>query len=691
MPFTGDSPREFDKRLRRIYVLYTAGFALLIVLLALAELAGLPRNWIGYAFLLVTVSLYAGIGIVCRTSDQVEYYVAGRRVPAVYNGMATAADWMSVASFIGVAGTLYLTGYGGLAYIMGWTGGYVLVALLLAPYLRKFGQYTLPDFMGARYGGNLARLAGVACAVLCSFTYLVAQIYGVGIITTRMTGISFELGIFVALGGMLVCSFLGGMRAVTWTQVGQYIILVVAYLVPVIWLSMKHTDLPLPQLAGGTVLQEITERETQLGKDVSELQVRQLWKARADEMTQRLEALPESWSQEKDRLRQRLAELTAIGASMVDVRTVERELETYPESVEAARAAWSQARATFEARGARPVPHAEPFPAADPQERQQMRLNFLSLVLCLMLGTAGMPHILMRSYTTRSVIEARRSVCWSLLFILLLYFMAPALALLVKYEVYTQVVGSDFAHLPSWVHAWSAVDVNLLDLVDVNRDGKVQLGEISMGADVVVLAMPEIGGLPYVISGLVAAGGLAAALSTADGLLLTLSNSLSHDMWYRVVSPRMSAARRVMVSKILLLAVAFAAAWVAARKPADILFMVSAAFSFAASSFFPALVMGIFWRRANKWGAVFGMGVGLAVTFTYMAHTHPWLREWVFGIDRAQPVELWWGIQPIAAGVFGAPAAFLTMIVVSLLTPPPDRATNRLVHYLREPDGKSEA
>jgi len=687
MPFTGDNPREFEIRLRRIYVLYTAGFALLIVLLALAEVAGMARNWIGYVFLLATVSLYAGIGIVCRTSDQVEYYVAGRRVPAFYNGMATAADWMSVASFIGVAGTLYLTGYGGLAYIMGWTGGYVLVALLLAPYLRKFGQYTIPDFMGARYGGNLARLAGVACAVLCSFTYLVAQIYGVGIITTRMTGISFELGIFVALGGMLVCSFLGGMRAVTWTQVGQYIILVVAYLVPVIWLSVKHTGMPLPQLSAGTVLQQVTEREAQLGKDVSELQVRQLWKARADEMTQRLQALPESWQQEKDRLRSRLAQMTAADAPMVEIRTLERELEAYPASVEQARVAWSQARALYEARGSPPVPHAEPFPAKDPQERQEMRVNFLALVLCLMLGTAGMPHILMRSYTTPSVIEARRSVCWSLLFILLLYFMAPALALLVKYEVYTQVVGTDFAALPNWVHAWSAVDINLLDLLDVNRDGTVQLGEISMGADVVVLAMPEIGGLPYVVSGLVAAGGLAAALSTADGLLLTLSNSLSHDMWYRLVSPRMSAARRVMVSKILLLAVAFGAAWVAARKPADILFMVSAAFSFAASSFFPALVMGIFWRRANKWGATLGMLAGLVMTFGYMAHTHPWLREWVFGVDRGQPVELWWGIQPIAAGVFGAPVAFLTIIVVSLLTPPPDRATAMLVQYLREPDG----
>lgn len=686
MPFfSGDTPQEFKIRLRRIYVLYTAGFALMILLMALAEILGMPRNWIGYVFLLVTVSLYAGIGIVCRTSDQVEYYVAGRRVPAIYNGMATAADWMSVASFIGVAGTLYLTGYGGLAYIMGWTGGYVLVAMLLAPYLRRFGQYTIPDFMGARYGGNMPRLAGVACAILCSFTYLVAQIYGVGIITTRMTGISFELGIFVALGGMLVCSFLGGMRAVTWTQVGQYIILVIAYLVPVVWLSVKHTNMPVPQLSAGVVLQQVTEKEIYLQNDPSEIEVRRLWQQHADQMAKRVDTLPESWTLEKDKLRSRLAQLNASDAPMVEIRSAERELAAYPASVEDARVVWSQARATFEARAAPPTPHAEPFPAKDAEERRNMRINFLALVLCLMLGTAGMPHILMRSYTTPSVIEARKSVCWSLLFILLLYFMAPALALLVKYEVYTQVVGSNFLSLPNWVHAWSAVDSNLLDVTDINRDGVVQLSEISMGADVVVLAMPEIGGLPYVISGLVAAGGLAAALSTADGLLLTLSNSLSHDMWYRMVSPRMSAARRVMVSKILLLVVAFGAAWVAARKPADILFMVSAAFSFAASSFFPALVMGVFWRRANKWGATLGMAAGLLVTFAYMTHTHPWLREWVLGISRTQTVDLWWGIQPIAAGVFGAPVAFLTIIVVSLLTPPPDRATLALVDYLRHP------
>ncbi|WP_157793072.1 VC_2705 family sodium/solute symporter [Bordetella genomosp. 8] len=713
----------------RVYVLYAAGFALLILVLGLLEVLGMPRNWIGYVFLLVTFSLYAGIGIVCRTSDPVEYYVAGRRVPAFYNGMATAADWMSVASFIGVAGTLYVGGYAGLAYVMGWTGGYVLVALLLAPYLRKFGQYTLPDFMGARYGGNLPRLVGVACAVLCSFTYLVAQIYGVGIITTRMTGISFELGIFLALGGMLVCSFLGGMRAVTWTQVGQFIILIMAYVIPVVWLSIKFTGMALPPMAAGVALEQVVQQEGRLLDDDAERAVRREWQARAERVDELLRTLPGSWVSEKARLRDRLAQLNAADAPMLEIRSVQRELDAYPVTVEEARTRWYRDRQEFRARARPPVPSAQPYPTAaqshppegggpaatgagagrdpvireaNPGAAQDMtagqaqddgapagwepqRANFIALALCLMLGTAGLPHILMRSYTTPSVGAARRSVCWTLLFILLLYLLAPALAILVKYVIYTHLVGARFSALPDWVAAWSAISPTLVSVVDVNGDGVVQLGEIHMGADVVVLALPEIGGLPYVVSGLVAAGGLAAALSTADGLLLTLSNALSHDMLYRVVSPRMPAARRVMVSKVLLLVVAFAAAWVAARRPADILIMVSAAFSVAASSFFPVLVMGIFWKRANKWGATAGVAVGLAVTFSYMAHSHPWLRELVFGISPTQPLELWWGIQPVAAGIFGAPAAFLAIIVVSLLTPRPDPATEALVDYVRDP------
>jgi len=689
-------------RLGLAYLGFAGGFILLILVLALCERLGIARDWVGYVFLLVTVSLYAGIGIMCRTSDPAEYYVAGRRVPPIFNGMATAADWMSVASFIGVAGTLYLSGFGGLAYVMGWTGGYVLVALLLAPYLRRFGQYTVPDFLGARYGGNVPRLAGVVCAVLCSFTYLVAQIYGVGIITTRMTGISFELGIFVALGGMLVCSFLGGMRAVTWTQVGQFIILIIAYVVPVVLLSLKVTGNPLPQWGAAQVMPAVAQREADLVQRPDEQAVRAAWAAQAAQMQARLDGLPQSWTQEQARLRARLAALDAAGGPAAQIRAVERELAAYPASAEAARADWLQAREALAARARAPVPQATPYAtpyaetagagqgAARDEANDDARGNFLALTLCLMLGTAGLPHVLMRSYTTPSVSAARRSVGWSLLFILLLYFMAPPLAVLVKYVIYTDFVGASYSALPDWVHGWSALGPGLLSIVDVNGDGAVQLAEISMGADVLVLAMPEIAGLPYVVTGLVAAGALAAALSTADGLLLTLSNALSHDAWYRVVSPRMTPARRVMASKILLLAVAFAAAWVAARRPADILLMVSAAFSFAASSFFPALVTGIFWKRANGWGATAGMATGVAVTFAYMAHTHPWLREWLFGVPRTVPVDLWFGVQPVAAGVFGAAAAFLTIVIVSLLTAPPDAATRALVDFVRDTEEAGE-
>ena len=401
-------------------------------------------------------------------------------------------------------------------------------------------------------------------------------------------------------------------------------------------------------------------------------------------------------------LRARLAALDAAGGPAAQIRAVERELAAYPASAEAARADWLQAREALAARARAPVPQATPYAtpyaetagagegAARDEANDDTRGSFLALTLCLMLGTAGLPHVLMRSYTTPSVSAARRSVGWSLLFILLLYFMAPPLAVLVKYVIYTDFVGASYSALPDWVHGWSALGPGLLSIVDVNGDGAVQLAEISMGADVLVLAMPEIAGLPYVVTGLVAAGALAAALSTADGLLLTLSNALSHDAWYRVVSPRMTPARRVMASKILLLAVAFAAAWVAARRPADILLMVSAAFSFAASSFFPALVTGIFWKRANGWGATAGMATGVAVTFAYMAHTHPWLREWLFGVPRTVPVDLWFGVQPVAAGVFGAAAAFLTIVIVSLLTAPPDAATRALVDFVRDTEEAGE-
>ena len=690
-PTTQSQQKGFSTRLVRGYIAYTAGFVTLVLLLAVLEVFGLERQWIGYAFLLSTVTLYAGIGIMCRTSDPVEYYVAGRKVPAVFNGMATAADWMSVASFIGIAGTLYLSGYNGLAYILGWTGGYVLLALFLAPYLRKFGGYTIPEFLGARFEGHLPRLVGVMCAILCSFTYLVAQIYGVGIITTRMTGLSFELGIFIGLGGVLVCSFLGGMRAVTWTQVAQYIILVIAYLVPVIWLAVKQTGHPVPQFAASAVLTQVVEREHVLSRDDAELEVRNIWQSRADLMQFRIAKLPESWETEKQQLSVKLLRARANDASMVEIRSLEREFASYPKSVEAARTAWSKARDDFAARAAPPTPPAEPFTSKTGESPQAVRNNFLAIVLCLMMGTAGLPHILMRSLTTPSVAHARRSVFWSLLFILLLYLTAPALAILVKFEIYNDLVGLPFVDLPSWVSAWSAVDRSLISILDLNQDGIVQLSEVQIVGDVIVLAAPEIGGLPYVVSGLVAAGALAAALSTADGLLLTLSNALSYDTRRRITSPPIGGGRQVAVSKVLLLVVAFTAAWAATRTPADILFLVGAAFSLAASTFFPVLVMGIFWKRANQWGAIAGMLAGLLTTFFYMVQAQPWLRELVLSIPSSTPVELWWDIQPIAAGVFGAPVAFVVIMLVSWFTPKPDQISDQFVDDLREPDqGEAE-
>ena len=284
---SGADKAVFKQSLNRLYRWYTVGFMAFVLVLAVLEQWGLSRRWIGSTFLLVTIGLYAGIGIMSRTNDAAEYYVAGRRVPAIYNGMATGADWMSAASFIGMAGTLYLTGYGGLAFIMGWTGGYCLVALLLAPYLRKFGQFTIPDFLGERFGGNLPRFIGIAAAILCSFTYVVPQMYGVGLITSRLTGVPFELGIFLGLGGILVCSFLGGMRAVTWTQVAQYIVLILAYMIPVVWLAVKQTGIPVPQAVYGAQLAKITELEKKLAIDPRELQVREIFAQRSAALADR--------------------------------------------------------------------------------------------------------------------------------------------------------------------------------------------------------------------------------------------------------------------------------------------------------------------------------------------------------------------------------------------------------------------
>ena len=670
------SQQTFNQQLKKYYAFYTGGFILFVVLLAIAEQMGLPRKAIGYVFLLATIGLYAGIGVISRTADIAEYYVAGRRVPAFFNGMATGADWMSAASFIGMAGGLYVAGFDGLAFIMGWTGGYVLVALLLAPYLRKFGQFTIPDFLGARYDGNFPRAVGMFAAILASFVYVVAQIYGVGLITSRFTGVEFGVGVFLGLAGILVCSFLGGMRAVTWTQVAQYIILIIAYMIPVVWLSLNITGVPVPQLVYGKVLERVTEREKQLTADPVEQQVRDIFKQRAEAAEAKLKDLQASYDSDKAALAKKLEDLKASGAPEPEVLAAQKALDDFPKTLDAYKAKLTADKAAATAKAAPPKPHATPFPGKDEHARDVARRNFLALVFCLMIGTAALPHILMRYYTTPSVSEARKSVFWSLFFIFLLYFTAPALAVLVKFEIYTNVVGLHFDHLPAWVQSWSLVDKTLLSIVDVNGDGILQLPELTLGQDIVVLATPEIAGLPYVISGLVAAGGLAAALSTADGLLLTIANALSHDLYYKMLDPNASTQRRVTISKVLLLFVALVAAYVTSLKPGHILFLVSAAFSIAAAAFFPALVLGIFWKRATKWGAVVGMVVGLGVCLYYMVTRYPF-----FGINYAK----WWEIDPISSAIFGVPAGIIAIFVVSLITPQPRRQLQELVEHVRYP------
>jgi cation/acetate symporter len=578
---------DFTKNLGRIYRTYTLTFIGFTIALGILEQLGVPNKVIGYLFVFMTIGVYALIGILTRTMELSEYYVAGRRVPAFYNGMATGADWMSAASFISMAGGLYIQGYGGLAYVLGWTGGYVLVATLLAPYLRKFGQFTVPDFLGTRYEGNFARACGIVVLLCASFTYVVAQVFGVGIITSRFLGIGFEVAVFVGLVGILVCSMLGGMRAVTWTQVAQYIILITAYLIPVIWLSTKLFGFPIPELAYGRALERITEIENTLGI------------------------------------------LKHHVAPFVDAKGVFSMTEFW---------------------------------------------NFFALVFCLMVGTASLPHILMRYFTTPNVRDARMSVGWSIFFIFLLYFTAPAYAAFAKYEVYTTVIGQPLAALPAWVQNWAQV-AGMVTIKDVNGDGILQIVELTLNQDIIVLATPEIAGLPYVISGLVAAGGLAAALSTADGLLLAIANALSHDIYYKMVNPKASTVTRLTVARVLLVLVAIIAAAVAGTRPSGIIQMVAWAFSLAASGLFAPLVLGIWWKRTTSIGACLGMITGLGVCLYYLIMTR------YFGM------ELWFGMRNISAGIFGIPVAFIVTYVVSLITPAPSKQMQDFVDSIRIPTG----
>ena len=679
----GGDDKAYLWRLHRIFALYVVGVVAFLALMAWAEQRGLSRHWIGPIFLFLTVMVYAGIGVYGRTTDPEEYYVAGRRIPPIYNGMAAAADWMSAASFISLSGALYLQGFsgtpgqaGGLAYLLGWTGGFCLVALLIAPHLRAMGLYTVPDFFHVRFGGRWPRIIAALAAVLCSFTYVVAQIYGVGLIASRLTGVQFEIGIMLGLGGVLLCSFLGGMRAITWTQVAQYVVLLLAFLIPVSWLAYKQLGNPMAPLVYGAQLGKIADMEERLLDSPAEHQVVVAYLRRAQDFEARLQDVEGALEREREKARERVRALRDQNADVGLIVSASRELVSLPRDAASARERWTrEMRENYER--ARPLGglplHSQAFagdPNGSPHERKEYELarrNFLALMFCLMVGTAGLPHLLTRYYTAPSVAAARTSVAWSLFFIALLYLSAPALAVLVKFEVMQNLVGSSFETLPNWLAQWARVDASLLSVEDVNGDGLVQFGEIRLGADLIMLATPELGGLPYVVSGLVAAGGLAAALSTADGLLLTISNALVRDLYYRGAPREASPEQRVILTKFTLLSVALAAAFVAALKPAEILPLVSASFSLAASAFVPVMVLGIFWRGTTRQGAVAGMLAGLGIAVYYMLSHVPVLRTWA-GWLLAD--GLWFGIQPISAGVFGVPAGLIVAVVVSRITRP---------------------
>jgi cation/acetate symporter len=620
--------------LAKIFGYYTLGFLGVTILIGIAErLFGLPNVWIGWIFMGLSLGIYIVIGIITRTSNPDQYYVAGRGVPAVFNGMATGSDWMSAASFISMAGALSAQGFAGLAYVMGWTGGYLLLAVFLGPYLRQFGAYTIPDFLGARYGGNFARVIGVIGAIACSFTYLIAQVTGVGLIVSRFIGLDFNIGVFVGLVGVLFCSVLGGMKSVTWTQVAQYIILIISYLVPVVYLSFLFFSIPVPELTYGRLLQTNNAKAIEITRDPKEKETRALWQKEANEINAKIKAggLDDA-EVEKLRGAARIATQQATAPAASDDAKLGRYL-TVPTGV----GMW----------------------------------NFLALTFCLMVGTAGLPHILTRYYTTPSVREARTSVAWSLFFIFLLYFTAPAYAAFARFNIYTRLVGTPIAELPRWVTLWAPA--GLFEVVDKLGDGIVQWADfVVRSTDFVVLSMPEVAGLPFVITGLVMAGGLAAALSTADGLLLTIANAFSHDLYYNVIDPKASLTKRLTITKILLVVTALIAAWVATYRVAIIVELVAWAFSLAAASFFPALVMGIWWKRATRAGACWGMIVGLAITAYYMIGSR------FFGVS-------WFGTQTIASAVFGLPAGFLTIWIVSLFTEAPSKQMQDLVVGVRYP------
>jgi len=551
-----------------------------------------------WTYLLVglTFLIYIAIAIIARAGSTKEFYVAGGGVHPIANGMATAADWMSAASFLSMAGLIAFMGYSGGQYLMGWTGGYVLLALLLAPYLRKFGKFTVPDFIGERYYSKNARLVALICALFISFTYVVGQMKGVGVAFARFLNVPFDTGVLIGIGIVFFYAVLGGMKGITYTQVAQFCVLIFAFTVPAIFISMQMTGNPIPQLGFGSrgtdgvyLLEKLNQLSVDLGFDA----------------------------------------YTAIDQSNLT--------------------------------------------------------NMFFITAALMFGTAGLPHVIVRFFTVPRVKDARISAGWALLFIAVLYTTAPAVAVFARTNLINTLSETPYSEAPSWFTNWEKT--GLLTFDDKNADGKIQyvadasVNELIVDQDIIVLANPEIANLPPWVIGLVVAGGLAAALSTAAGLLLVISTSISHDLLKNYLRPEISEKGELYAARIAIAVAVVAAGLAGLNPPGFVAQVVALAFGLAASSFFPAIILGIFDKRMNREGAISGMIVGILFTITYIIHFKPQLG------GSGLPEDFWWGIAPEGIGTLGMLINFIVALGVSRFTASPPKEVQELTEQIRTPRG----
>jgi len=546
----------------------------------------------------ISFALYIGIAIWSRAASTKEFYVAGGGVSPLANGLATAADWMSAASFISMAGLVSFNGYDGSVYLMGWTGGYVLLALLLAPYLRKFGKFTVPDFIGDRYYSNTARSVAVFCALLVSFTYVAGQMRGVGLVFSRFLEVDINTGVIIGMIIVLFYAVLGGMKGITYTQVAQYCVLIFAFMVPAIFISIQMTGNPIPQLGFG-------------GMDENGVY-----------LLDKLDGLHKELG---------FAAYTSGSKSMLDV---------------------------------------------------------FFITAALMLGTAGLPHVIVRFFTVKRVADARKSAGWALLFIAVLYTTAPAIAVFSRTNLIETVSNKEYEKLPEWFGNWEKT--GLIKFNDKNNDGKVQYladtqtNELIVDKDIMVLANPEIARLPNWVIALVAAGGLAAALSTAAGLLLVISSSVSHDLIKKIINPNISEKGELVTARLSAVAAVCIAGYFGIHPPDFVAATVALAFGLAAASFFPAIVLGIFSKRMNKEGSILGMLVGILLMLFYMMK---FKFDWFGGGSKE---DWWFGISPEGFGTVAMIVNFMVSILVSRFTPAPPNEVIEIVESIRIPNGVKE-